>query len=756
MMINSEQVNAHRREFHSLVVCDQCGVSIEAFKLPEHKKTLCSKRILMCKYCKAPKMAMEMSDHENYCGSRTERCDKCPDWVQLREWDSHQNRYHSNMNRRFRERSVIAQTETIIDYNASKIQSEESTNDPMLPCEFCDGLVPMRKLLEHQAACVNPTNVRRGDNSPSPNISATSSFRKSEKPKIHVSPKKLSCSEQMALESPMPSPQMTKKTNDVVSQRKISAPANLENCQSKEVEETKMKVPCEFCNEPCSLDALMRHQRACKHNPHINHAETEAPTAPYRRSRHYSLSRTQSVRDSSEIERPLRALSRQNSFSDRSYLRRSESFYGSRSTMTLGRSTYSSTDYASAVRRSSLFDGYAGFSIYSSISQGLDEITYGGRRSRRGSLSTSTAVDSTYAFTSRRGSVTANSVDYAALMAATAALEAVSSTNKDKKKEVEETSQAESGLGNSPKSINLSRQNSTRMSNMSDSAYGEDYESAGSPGQPQPTMMPHKIQKSSSLRAPPPKKQQEIKVIKHSKSSGKLERKVSFSEADPIKIESTINLAMESSTNTVTEQPPKPKRSKEKQKETKKLTKVKKDKKDASDSDFVDQVNAKLMVLEQKQKAAEVIEVIDHPNSMDISATIKLSPKQRPKSQASNPSTNPGMNSILQDLVAPGAENQTPKVNRREPKQNNSRMASKRNSLDKQSVQTLAQDLAAECAKAYALMESSLSKLSSELGVTPFGLAPKNKKLRKSSSTTAACTTSTTARLPDAATTAAV
>ena len=56
-------------------------------------------------------------------------------------------------------------------------------------------------------------------------------------------------------------------------------------------------------------------------------------------------------------------------------------------------------------------------------------------------------------------------------------------------------------------------------------------------------------------------------------------------------------------------------------------------------------------------------------------------------------------------------------------------IGSKRNSLDKQSVQTLAQDLAAECAKAYALMENSLSKLSNELGVTPFGLAPKNKVL---------------------------
>ena len=85
------------------------------------QKTLCSKRKLICKYCNLPKMAMEMSDHETYCGIRAERCDQCPDWVQLKEWDSHQSRYHATVNRRFRERSVIAQTETIIDYNASKL-----------------------------------------------------------------------------------------------------------------------------------------------------------------------------------------------------------------------------------------------------------------------------------------------------------------------------------------------------------------------------------------------------------------------------------------------------------------------------------------------------------------------------------------------------------------------------------------------------------------------------------------------------------
>ena len=85
---------------------------------------------------------------------------------------------------------------------------------------------------------------------------------------------------------------------------------------------------------------------------------------------------------------------------------------------------------------------------------------------------------------------------------------------------------------------------SFRMSNMSDSAYGEDYE----PSSPIVTAKQHKIQKSTSLVATtvPVKphsttstSSSEVTVIKHSKSSGKLERKVSFSEANPVKIDGT-------------------------------------------------------------------------------------------------------------------------------------------------------------------------------------------------------------------------
>ena len=36
-MVGRGDTEIHRIEFHSLRVCDQCQVSIEAFKLPEHK-----------------------------------------------------------------------------------------------------------------------------------------------------------------------------------------------------------------------------------------------------------------------------------------------------------------------------------------------------------------------------------------------------------------------------------------------------------------------------------------------------------------------------------------------------------------------------------------------------------------------------------------------------------------------------------------------------------------------------------------------
>ena len=49
---------------------------------------------------------------------------------------------------------------------SSLMKEEENDEDvEKLPCEFCSAMIPMFKLLSHQAECVNPTNVRDSGNS---------------------------------------------------------------------------------------------------------------------------------------------------------------------------------------------------------------------------------------------------------------------------------------------------------------------------------------------------------------------------------------------------------------------------------------------------------------------------------------------------------------------------------------------------------------------------------------------------------------
>ena len=189
-------------------------------------------------------------------------------------------------------------------------------------------------------------------------------------------------------------------------------------------------------------------QRHCSLNPRRSAVEVTAnttyDTTSLRRSqarRNYSLNRTNSVREARATTEDRNIggsrLSRQSSFSERSYSRWRDtsgtvnmglsmvpkadySSYSGR----LGRPGY---DYAAATRRSGLFDGYTGFAIYSSISQGLDEITYGGRRSRRNSITENTYGTSGTSL-SRRGSF-ANISDYSAMLAASAAIEAATKSS---------------------------------------------------------------------------------------------------------------------------------------------------------------------------------------------------------------------------------------------------------------------------------------------------------------------------------------
>ena len=45
----------------------------------------------ICHFCELEFPQHELHEHENYCGSRTEQCPECQDFVMLRDWEKHQS-----------------------------------------------------------------------------------------------------------------------------------------------------------------------------------------------------------------------------------------------------------------------------------------------------------------------------------------------------------------------------------------------------------------------------------------------------------------------------------------------------------------------------------------------------------------------------------------------------------------------------------------------------------------------------------------
>jgi hypothetical protein len=54
----------------------------------------------MCQFCHLDMAAAGHEAHEKYCGSRTEKCPECSDFVMLKDWDEHQKMtlYHGRGN----------------------------------------------------------------------------------------------------------------------------------------------------------------------------------------------------------------------------------------------------------------------------------------------------------------------------------------------------------------------------------------------------------------------------------------------------------------------------------------------------------------------------------------------------------------------------------------------------------------------------------------------------------------------------------
>jgi hypothetical protein len=252
-----------------------------------------------------------------------------------------------------------------------------------------------------------------------------------------------------------------------------------------------------------------------------------------------ALSRSNSVieRNSGYTGRSSRAssVSRTSSFADRSY--------GTRTSLAR-QCSFSIADYSSAARRSSVFDGYAGYSIYSSISEGLDQITYGGRTSRRNSI-----TEMSYSF-SRRGSVSGAGgggglPDYP-LPALMAALDATKASQEERAERKLSSSSHHAYSSANPTAVanaHINGQASAYLSQYNGGSNSYSRQSSNNDSSSIESPFGHALPSSSrhsqhfTMQPPPPVTAavSETKSlvrrkssIKHSASGQRLERKVSF------------------------------------------------------------------------------------------------------------------------------------------------------------------------------------------------------------------------------------
>ncbi|PNT74640.1 XIAP-associated factor 1 isoform X3 [Brachypodium distachyon] len=97
-MVPRKHMEEHYDEKHALVNCSGCKETIEHELWDLHKRIQCPQSMLTCQYCKFELPAIDIFEHQDVCGNRTEYCQPCKKDIRLREWIGHEILLHAKTN----------------------------------------------------------------------------------------------------------------------------------------------------------------------------------------------------------------------------------------------------------------------------------------------------------------------------------------------------------------------------------------------------------------------------------------------------------------------------------------------------------------------------------------------------------------------------------------------------------------------------------------------------------------------------------
>lgn len=91
-MIPRKHAEEHFLNTHAPVSCSLCSETMEREILAHHRGENCPQRIVTCEFCEFPLPAIDLAEHQEVCGNRTELCHLCNKYIRLRERYNHESR----------------------------------------------------------------------------------------------------------------------------------------------------------------------------------------------------------------------------------------------------------------------------------------------------------------------------------------------------------------------------------------------------------------------------------------------------------------------------------------------------------------------------------------------------------------------------------------------------------------------------------------------------------------------------------------
>ncbi|KAL8252802.1 hypothetical protein R6Q59_036495 [Mikania micrantha] len=88
-MVPKKHAEEHYLTTHAPVSCSLCNETMEPEILAVHELEKCPQRIMTCDYCEFPLPAIDLFEHQDVCGNRTEICHLCNRYIRLREKVAH-------------------------------------------------------------------------------------------------------------------------------------------------------------------------------------------------------------------------------------------------------------------------------------------------------------------------------------------------------------------------------------------------------------------------------------------------------------------------------------------------------------------------------------------------------------------------------------------------------------------------------------------------------------------------------------------